>query len=111
MPPSREELLRQKALVEEQLTWLNRQLEETEPAPEAQRLPGAEVTPPPPAAVTHRPEPTRAPPHAPLPATTPPLDSPAQGLAPSAKWGCIGLALGLAALILFLLFGLPYLIY
>lgn len=95
-----EELLRQRALVQEHLNWLDKQISLAKGEQETSH-PTAAATPSQPANATSPEE------------TTLPLlpDKPEEALPPYAKIGCIALGILFCLFFLFLIFVLPYLIY
>lgn len=122
MKLNREELLRQKALLQEHLRWLEEKLAECPDTPSS-GTPG----PKPPATAEPAPHPAKtsvpAPPPAALKATPPATASPPDeadnilrqyrhaSMTPrQAQFGCIGIGVLLAALGLFIFLGLPYLL-
>ncbi len=108
---TREELLRQKALVEEQLRWIDAKLAESgdDASPEVE----TSVTPAPQPVVT--PAPAASTPVTPIAAGTSTMDfssdGPAEGITSEQKVGCFILVVLVCAGILAALFLLPYLLY
>ncbi len=119
MPNSKDELLRQKALIEEQLKWIEQKLDELDhPVPDQVGVP--RIQPPPPKLkadpVSSLHPPAFSAEESPnIPSATDPdiladlhLD---QTLSPTmAKAGCILIAITACAAVLFFIFGLPYLL-
>lgn len=107
MALDRDELIRQKALIEEQLRWVNQKLSELRPTTKAHAHTKAE------SAEASSPTPAMPP-----PAPGPQIDAedfntgdPATGVTTLQKLGCVVFAILLVAGALFLMFILPHLIY
>lgn len=106
---SREELLRQKALVEEQLRWIDAKLAETGQAPSSTALPPSAAQP------SLQPQEVTSP--APAMASTSvsgmefASNGPSEGITSAQKIGCFILVVLVCAGVLAALFVLPYLLY